>query len=198
MMERFEMYKVVTLRTRGNPTVKDVLKGYNGHKMNGIALVDVDGCIRNGYHRLNLLPSQEEITAAGDTPNIAFNSFNEACHLDTPILPVISLVNILSDSDYYIIILTSCTHSEHTLSVLIEQLDEWGIPNDVIVMRGKDNHRWPVEFKRQFIYDSGIDTLTSSKYALDDCNGNCNMFRENGFTALQTDDYTRFNKGDTK
>lgn len=164
----------------------------------GILLTDLDGTIRQGSHRIHLLPSQEEIAAAGDTPNIAFTRFNEAGDKDVPIQPVIDLVKMFYDQGYYIIILTSCTHSDKTLSTMVNQLDEWNVPYHAAVMRGKDNHRWPVEYKDRFLYDSGIVEYNGNVIALDDCIDNCNKFREYGILALQVADYTRFNKGDTK
>lgn len=160
----------------------------------GLLICDVDSTLRNGSHRLHLLPSQEEIAAAGDTPNIAFTLFNEMCHLDEPMLDVINVANIFNNQGYFTIILTSCTHSDHTLDTLLIQLNNWEVGYDTVVMRGKDNHRWPVDFKKQFIYDSGLDKFEGAKYALDDCPNNCDMFRENGLTALQVENWSRFNK----
>lgn len=164
----------------------------------GILICDVDSTLRNCSHRLHLLPSQEEIAAAGDTPNIAFTLFNEAGDKDVPIQPVIDLVKMFYDQGYYIIILTSCTHSDKTLSTMVDQLDEWDVPYHAAVMRGKDNHRWPVNYKEMFLQDAGIVDYNGSIIALDDCINNCNKFREYGILALQIEDYSRFNKGDTK
>lgn len=164
----------------------------------GILICDVDSTLRNGSHRLHLLPSQEEIAAAGDTPNIAFTRFNEASSGDEPIQPVIDLVKMYHTQGYYVIILTSCTCSQNTLNTLINQLEVWDVPYHAAVMRGKDNHRWPVEYKEQFIYDAGIVDYNGNVVALDDCIDNCNKFREYNFLALQIEDYSRFNKGDTK
>ena len=122
----------------------------------GILILDCDGTIRQGSHRLHLLPSQEEIVAAGDTPNIAFHRFNEAAGGDTPIESVIDLVQILHVQGYYIIVLTSCTHSDNSLTIMLNQLELWNVPYHAAVMRGKDNHLHPVDFKEQFLYDSGI------------------------------------------
>ena len=159
-----------------------------------ILVADLDGCIRNGEHRINLLPTKEYIDATGDKPNLAFTEFNEQSHLDTPVQSIIDMVNLMWENGYYIIVLTSCTHSDHTLDTLLAQLNNWEVGYDTIVMRGKDNHQWPVDFKRQFIYDSGLDKFEGAKYALDDCPNNCDMFRENGFTALQVENWSRFNK----
>ena len=160
----------------------------------GIIICDVDGTIRQGGHRVHLLPTKEEIESAGDKPNIAFTKFNEQSHLDSPMQPVIDMVNLMWESGYYVIMLTSCTHSTHTLDTLLSQLSNWKVVYNAVVMRGKDNHLFPVDFKQQFIYDSGLDKFEGAKYALDDCPKNCDMFRENGFTALQVENWARFNK----
>jgi hypothetical protein len=200
-MENVEMYKII--RSNG-----ELSWGWNLNSLKDkisspvmrpqLALIDLDGTIRQGSHRLHLLPSQEEIAAAGDTPNIAFTRFNEAGDKDKPIQPVIDLVNMFYEQGYYIIILTSCTHSDKTLSTMVEQLDIWEVPYHAAVMRGKDNHRWPVEYKEMFLHDVGIVGYNGNVVALDDCVDNCNKFREYGILALQVEDYSRFNKGDTK
>lgn len=199
MQENIEMYKVI--RSNGELSL-----GWNLDSLKilisspiirpSLALVDLDGTVRQGYHRLHLLPSQEDIAAAGDTPNIAFTRFNEAGSGDEPIQPVIDLVRMFYDQGYYIIILTSCTHSGKTLSTMVEQLDMWEVPYHAAVMRGKDNHRWPVEYKEMFLHDVGIVGYSGNVVALDDCIDNCNMFRKYGLLALQVEDYSRFNKGD--
>jgi len=202
-MENVEMYKVV----RGGNFTPD--NSYSMDRLHlkiatwmdnytGILICDVDGCIRNGKHRLSLLPALGEVEAAGDTPNIAFHKFNEMCHLDEPMFDVINVANMFKAHGYFTIILTSCTHSQHTLDTLLEQLLEWGVTHDVVVMRGEDNHLHPVEFKKMFLHDSGIVEYNGNVTALDDCINNCNLFREYNILALQIEDYTRFNKGDTK
>jgi hypothetical protein len=190
-----EMYKVVT--KSGITDVGNLLSDLNWdwpHKYSGILICDVDGTIRNGKHRLILLPTPEEVEAAGDKPNIAFTKFNEMCHLDSPMYEVINVANMFKSQGYFTIILTSCTHSQHTLDTLLGQLLEWGVAHDAVVMRGVDNHLHPVDFKEQFLYDSGIATSTvRSVVALDDCIDNCNKFREYNILALQVEDYSRFN-----
>ena len=151
----------------------------------GILICDCDGTLRNGSHRLHLLPSQEEIAAAGDTPNIAFTRFNENGGGDTPIQPVIDLVKMYHTQGYYVVILTSCTCSQNTLNTLINQLEVWNVPYHAAVMRGKDNHRWPVEFKEMFLQDSGLVDYEGYVLALDDCTSNCEMFMGYGILALQ-------------
>ena len=204
MMGNSEMYKVLR-KGADHPnrwtmdSLKLLLTSSWMDNYKGILICDVDGTLRNGSHRLHLLPSQEEIAAAGDTPNIAFTRFNEGCSGDEPIKPVIDLVKMYHTQGYYVIILTSCTCSQNTLNTLLNQLEVWDVPYHAAVMRGKDNHRWPVEYKEQFLYDSGIVTSTvESVVALDDCMDNCNMFREYDILALQVESHSRFNKGDTK
>lgn len=188
-----EQYKIVKL---GGLNVADVesLSPQIPNYFKRVLVVDLDGCIRNGEHRIHLLPSKEDIADTGDNPNLAFTKFNEQSHLDTPVQSIIDMVNLMWENGYYVIVLTSCTHSDHTLTTLLAQLSNWGVGYDAVVMRGKDNHRWPVDFKQQFIYDSGLDKFEGAKYALDDCPENCDMFRENGFTALQVENWSRFNK----
>jgi hypothetical protein len=194
-----EMYKVVT--KSGITEVGKLLSDLNWdwpNKYSGILLLDVDGTIRNGKHRLSLLPTPEEVEAAGDKPNIAFTKFNEMCHLDTPMYAVINVANMFKSQGYYTIILTSCTHSTHTLDTLLRQLGRWNVQYDAAVMRGECNQLHPVEFKEQFLYASGIVEYNGNVIALDDCTNNCNLFREYDILALQVEDYSRFNKGDTE
>lgn len=188
-----EQYKIVKL---GGLNVEDVESLYYKipNYLKRVLVADLDGCIRNGAHRIHLLPTKEEIDATGDKPNLAFTRFNEQSHLDTPVQSVIDMVNLMWENGYYVIVLTSCTHSPHTLETLLAQLNDWEVGYDAVVMRGKDNHLFPVDFKQQFIYDSGLDMFEGDKYALDDCPENCDMFRENGFTALQVENWSRFNK----
>lgn len=196
-MESVEMYKAeIGGCDYPVPQLLDGLS-WGGHfKYKGILICDVDGCIRSGKHRVGLLPTSEDIELAGDKPNIAFTKFNEMCHLDEPIHPVINLVRMFREQDYFIIILTSCTHSDHTRTTLMSQLLQWDIPHDAVVMRGRDNHRWPTSFKEMFLHDAGIVDYNGSVVALDDCNSNCNVFRKHGILSLQTADYSRFNIGD--
>lgn len=203
MQNNVEMYKVLrkgemSLNGWSMDSLKLKITSSWIDNYKGILLTDLDGTIRQGSHRLHLLPSQEEIVAAGDTPNVAFTRFNEAGSGDKPIQPVIDLVKMYHTQGYYVIILTSCTCSQNTLNTLINQLEVWNVPYHAAVMRGKDNHRWPVEYKEMFLHDAGVVDYNGNVVALDDCIDNCNKFREYDILALQVESYLRFNKGDTK
>lgn len=179
-----EQYKIVQM---GGLDVKSIGGIYDNvpSYLKKILVADLDGCIRNGEHRINLLPTKEDIDATGDKPNLAFTEFNEQSHLDTPVQSIIDMVNLMWENGYYVIVLTSCTHSAHTLTTLLDQLERWEVGYDAVVMRGKDNHRWPTDFKRCFMHESGILSIIHNVMTIDDSSDNYNMFKELGCLSLK-------------
>jgi hypothetical protein len=160
-----------------------------------IMILDVDGTLRSGEHRLGLLPSQEELLSLGDSEqNQAFDKFNDACGGDTEIVGITSFIRTIQDN-YHVIVLTSCTYSPHRLDVLLDQLESYSINPVMIFMRGKENNTHNPQFKYNFIREAGFFGRNPQDIlAVDDCPKTVNMFRELGITALQVEDYSRFNK----
>ena len=155
-----------------------------------VLILDVDGTLRCGNHRLDLLPSEEYIHYWEDEPNKAFAEFNEQCHNDSPLNSVIDVANtLISTGEYYVIVLTSCTYSEHTGSVLTAQLNSWGVESDMILMRHPEIHLWPVEFKEVFFDQMNLFGDPDRVVMIDDNPDICNMARSKGVLALQCEDW---------
>lgn len=180
------MYKVFTRNTES----QDIVSISGQCRLNIInantLVLDLDGTLRKGDHRLHLLPSQEEIQYWEEkgTPNAAWEDFNGEAANDAPLYSNIAIANRFY-CDHTTIVLTSCTWTEENEKVIREQLSEWNVKYDMIVMRHPDNHLHPVEMKEAFINDLTEIVEVDEILAMDDCSNNCEMFNRKGVTTLK-------------
>ena len=154
-----------------------------------LAVVDVDGVIRNGKDRLGLLPSKELIKSCADAgeANLAWKAFNDASGQDQPIPEVIAFLKELSKT-WAIVFLTSTTYSAQSFHALLGQLDHWDVPWDGFFMRGEDNHLSPVDMKVHW-FERMKHSIPRGTIFIDDCPKNCAAIRKLGYVALQPMDW---------
>lgn len=151
-----------------------------------VLVLDVDATLRCGKGRLHLIPTEEERLKAyqDGNANEAWTKFNNASDTDTPLWGNIRLANLFY-SDNFVMMLTSCTYSEKSASILMHQLREWDIKVDVVFMRHPDNHLEPVTMKECFI--KGLTEIVEPDKitCIDDCEKNLTMFKSHGCTAVK-------------
>lgn len=180
------MYKMITI----SGTEYDVESPANQSHLNLInqktLILDLDGCLRQAKNRLHLVPTEEERAKAccdGDA-NAAWTKFNDASDIDTPLWGNIRLANLFYN-DHFVMMLTSCTYSEKSASILKDQLRKWNIQVDVVFMRHPDNHLEPVTMKEGFIKELTEVVEVDNITCIDDCEKNLKMFKSHGCTAVK-------------
>ena len=160
-----------------------------------ILILDLDGCARITASRNILLPNEFDIDVAiaNGCKSSAWDAWNSLAHTDEPNEPVLDIVRTLSKSGYFIVVLTASNGTPHTMQTVVNQMRAWGIKMGVGIMRDKTAQMEAKDFKEQFI--ECILNTCGGDYrkivALDDMAENCNMFRDKGITALQTEDWSR-------
>jgi hypothetical protein len=116
-----------------------------------VALVDIDGTLRNCSERVKLLPNKHSLEAYADQPNLAYEEFHLACGIDTPLLRNIETVKNLHTAGYFIVLLTSCTALTDTIEATVNQMAKWNVPASTMIMRHPDNHHEPTPMKVNFV-----------------------------------------------
>lgn len=180
------MYKMITI----SGTEFDVESPATQSHLNFInqktLILDLDGCLRQAKNRLHLIPTEEERVKAycDGNANSAWNRFNDASDTDTPLWGNIRLANLFYN-DHFVMMLTSCTYSEKSASILMNQLREWNIKVDVVFMRHPDNHLEPITMKEDFIKELTEIVKADNITCIDDCEKNLTMFRSYGCTAVK-------------
>lgn len=146
-----------------------------------VVLWDIDGTLADGGHRIHLMPEDKTHTSN-------FDAFNKAC-ADDPLVPQTAAIFFaLRDQmlageapfqDFYF--LTSRCEVCHDETV--EFLNKTGLGVFPMIMRNKDEHRAPVDFKSAMLDDleaEGIDIYM----AFDDDLEVVNMMKSRGIYAL--------------
>lgn len=140
--------------------------------MTNIALVDLDGTLANGEHRLHYLK---------ETPR-NWDAFYGECDLDTPHTDVIEVVNSLTER-YTTIILTG--RVERTREVTEQWLSDHEVGYHALIMRPDgvrtDDHIWKVEVAKLF----GLHNIA---FIIEDRNRVVKAFREVGVRVLHVAD----------
>lgn len=151
-----------------------------------ILLIDVDNTIRCSKQREHLMPTQEEIEMYKDAPNQAYAAFNGSAQGDTIITSNIDFIKVLKDGGYLPVFLTSCTYSRDNFQTLLNQLQYSGIGTDnIIAMRGLDNHGSPLAIKVAFVTLTGLTGMPEAVTVLDDNLQICDvMSKKFGFNSL--------------
>lgn len=181
------MFKQITFHNGTHDILPSDLKYFDKLSSDSpILVVDLDGCLRQGNHRLHLLPSASTIKHHHDKgeDNKAWSAFNKESKGDTPLIGNINISNALSLT-HTVVILTSCTYTPSTSLTLLRQILRWNIKVDHIFMRHPDNHKHPVDMKQEFIKGLTESIKADKIICMDDCSKNVDMFRENGCTALK-------------
>lgn len=121
--------------------------------MKNVIVFDLDGTLRDGAHRLHLLPKENlDRTESWD-------AFNLACRDDAPIWDNIHLLDMVSavDNENLILILTSCSDVAHDITM--DWLLTNGVYFDGLIMRPRDDHRSDTEFKEAKLREIGLDRI---------------------------------------
>lgn len=118
--------------------------------MKDIIVFDLDGTLRDGTHRLHLVPKENlDRTESWD-------AFNLACGKDEPIWDNIQLMQDLRDWNE-IVILSSCC--EVAREITVEWLREHAGLGIQLIMRPADDHRPDTEFKEAMLRKIGLDRI---------------------------------------
>lgn len=140
--------------------------------MGNLVIVDIDGTIANGEHRIHHIRKEPR----------DWDAFYEDCDQDEPHLEVIEMVNALAER-YVIVLLTG--RREETR----EQTEEWLANNEVtyhlLIMRPEGNRRdddvWKLEVGSLF-------GLTNIAFVVEDRNRIVEAWRKAGVRCIQVAD----------
>ena len=140
--------------------------------MKKYVVVDVDGTIAEGEHRVHLITQEK--------PD--WNSFFDACDQDYPIAPIIGLVVKLSRS--YNIVFATGRHDK-----VRDKTQEWierylGFTMAPILMRETGDHRHDTEVKPELLAKAGLNTKNVA-FIIEDRNSMVKHWRSLGYTVLQ-------------
>lgn len=144
----------------------------------GVVIVDYDGTLSDGRHRLHLLPTKDlHLTES-------WSEFNSASKHDAPISSTIAVVNGLWVSGFAVIILTG--RSDEVKSESIYWLQKYGVHYDHIIMRRSFDNRKDTIIKEEVLRAIGLHRITC---AFDDSPSVIPFFRNLGITTYAVTDY---------
>jgi predicted kinase len=164
-----------------------------------IVIVDVDGTLANGDHRVHYVTPRGQVcpeVAKNNGVTCAYGckvcgghgqivkkkdwrSYFAACPLDTPHQPIIDLVNVLSDA-YTILIVSGRDMSQAGIATE-DWLDGHGVCYDHLFMRPGGDGRVDVDVKKEILEYLPKDQVT---YVIDDRPSVLRMWRAEGLTTL--------------
>ena len=138
-------------------------------------IVDLDGTLANLDHRLHLISSKP--------PN--WKAFYEACDKDTPITPIIRLVNVMYNTLSHQIIIFS--GREETVK---DKTEQWLVNNGVqhhhLIMRKKGDYRPDRIIKKEMLLNAPNKNVKDDiLFILEDRSSVVKMWRDMGYTCLQ-------------
>ncbi len=145
-----------------------------------IVIVDLDGTLSDGSHRLHLLPTENlHLTES-------WSEFNRAAAGDSPIKSTIAVINGLWVSGFAIVILTG--RSDEVRYETCKWLNENGVKFDEIIMRRQDDNRKDSVIKEEALRAIGLDNIVC---AFDDSPNVVKHFRSLGITTYQVTEYDK-------
>lgn len=157
--------------------------------MKSKVIVDLDGTLACGQHRLHLLPSQENRHRTE-----CWDEFNLACSNDAPITDTIKIVNSLFKQGHEVIILTG--RCDVAKDLTIQWLEKHRVHYDRLIMREAGDHRQDIVLKESILREIGIDTILC---AFDDLPHVVSHIRGLGITCYHVcevyADYAERNRG---
>nr|UWD77036.1 MAG: acid phosphatase [Bacteriophage sp.] len=143
---------------------------------------DLDGTLRDGRHRLHLLPT-------GDYSNPdSWLPFNMACGGDSPIWDNIELLRSQAMAGYHIVLLTFC--DDRAMQQTKEWLARHYIPYNRLIMRDIDGGT-DVDFKEQRLRSIGVNNILCM---FDDSEHVVKHVRRMGITCHQVTHYEESEK----
>lgn len=145
-----------------------------------IVIVDLDGTLSDGSHRLHLLPTENlHLTES-------WREFNRAAAGDSPIKSTIAVINGLWVSGFAIVILTG--RSDEVRYETCKWLNENGVKFDEIIMRRQEDNRKDTVIKEEALRAIGLDNIVC---AFDDSPSVVKHFRSLGITTYQVTEYDK-------
>lgn len=145
-----------------------------------IVIVDLDGTLSEGSHRLHLLPTENlHLTES-------WREFNRAAAGDSPIKSTIAVINGLWVSGFAIVILTG--RSDEVRYETCKWLNENGVKFDEIIMRRQEDNRKDTVIKEEALRAIGLDNIVC---AFDDSPNVVKHFRSLGITTYQVTEYDK-------
>lgn len=107
-----------------------------------IYVFDIDGTIANNEHRSHLLPSSNlNLTSS-------WKDYNKACSGDSPIIPMIKMMNALAEPSQ-VYIMTS--RSDQVEWRALEWLQDNDVEYDSIYMRSRNDNRKDYKIKEEWL-----------------------------------------------
>lgn len=147
---------------------------------NGFAIVDLDGTLSDGTHRLHLLPTRDlHLTES-------WSAFNGAAIGDKPIQNTIDVVNMLWKAGMGVIILTGRSDEVETDTLI--WLDRYKVKFDHLIMRRAEDNRKDTVIKEEVLRAIGLEHI---KCAFDDSANVVKHFRSLGITTYQVTEYDK-------
>lgn len=108
-------------------------------------IVDLDGTIMDGSHRIHLIPPIELASNAR-----SWDAFNNACFDDTPMRDTIEMINAMVSAGHKALFVTGrneCAYKQ-TVKWLEKHIEWFDIENDeVLLMRDLNDHCKPIDVK---------------------------------------------------
>ena len=145
-----------------------------------IVIVDLDGTLSDGSHRLHLLPTENlHLTES-------WSEFNRAAAGDSQIKSTIAVIDGLWVSGFTIVILTG--RSDEVRYETCKWLNENGVKFDEIIMRHQEDNRKDTVIKEEALRAIGLDNIVC---AFDDSPNVVKHFRSLGITTYQVTEYDK-------
>lgn len=143
-----------------------------------VVIVDYDGTLSDGKHRLHLLPTKDlHLTES-------WSEFNSASKYDEPITDTIAVINAMYEAGYAVIILTG--RSDEVRSESIYWLQKYGVEYDHIIMRRSFDNRKDTVIKEEVLRAIGLENIVA---CWDDSPNVIKHMRGLGLTVYQVCDY---------
>lgn len=153
---------------------------YNLGGTKGVVIVDFDGTLSDGSHRLHLLPKKDlHLTES-------WSEFNSAAKHDAPIKDTIAIVNGLWVSGFSVVILTG--RSDEVMSESIYWLQKHGVKYDYLIMRRATDNRKDTIIKEEVLRAIGLDNIVC---AFDDSPSVIPFMRGLGITTYAVTEYAK-------
>lgn len=146
----------------------------------GVVIVDLDGTLSDGTHRLHLLPTKDlHLTES-------WSEFNGAAIGDKPIQNTIDVVNALWKAGMLVIILTGRSDEVETDTMI--WLDRHRVKYDYMIMRRASDNRKDTVIKEEVLRAIGMKHIVC---AFDDSPNVIKHFRSLGITTYQVTEYDK-------
>ena len=143
-----------------------------------VVIVDYDGTLSDGKHRLHLLPTKDlHLTES-------WSEFNRAAKHDRPIRDTIDVINAMYEAGYAVIILTG--RSDEVEAETRAWISENGVSFDLLIMRRAEDNRKDIVIKEEVLRAIGLENIVA---CWDDSPNVIAHLRGLGLTVYQVIDY---------